>query len=253
MNSQSRFKIFIALLAAITIGWCLPMVAQAAWKTLGPGIMYQDLSPIYIRDWSHIHVFKVDPSLSTFELVQQKQIEKTFPSIIQYANYKKTNLAFNGGFFDSQLLPLGLRISNYKILNRFKKISWWSVFYIENKHPHIVYGKEFNYHSGMEFALQSGPRLVIHGKIPHLKPGLAERTALCILPNHEIAVIITQYFPMTLTQLGKWLTDEPLQCIEAINLDGGSSTQLFAKFSGFYLHMTGLASVSDAITVMPRS
>ncbi len=247
MNTQSRILTFIALLAMYT----LP--AQADWQTISPGVAYQDLSPFYIKDWSHIHVFKIDLNKQKFQLVLQQQVELTFPSIAQYAQYQKAPLLFNGGFFDKKQHPLGLRISNYKKLNPYKHISWWSVFYIKNNQAHITHSNQFHLVDRTEFAVQAGPRLIDHGKIPSLKPGYAERTALCILPNQEVAVIITQYFPMTLHQLARMLSDKPLQCQQAMNLDGGSSTQFFAKFSNFYLHMPGLSSVSDVIAVSPRS
>ena len=247
MNTQSRFRTFVALLAM----YALP--AKAEWQQISPGIEYQDLSPIYIKDWSHIHVFKIDLNKQKFQLVLRKQVELTFPSIAQYAQYHKAPLSFNGGFFDKKQQPLGLRVSNYQKLNSYKHISWWSVFYIQNQKAHITHQSHFHLPEHTEFAVQAGPRLIESGKIPSLKAGYAERTALCILPNQEVAVVITQYFPMTLNQLARILIDKPLQCQQAINLDGGSSTQFFAKFSNFYLHMPGLSSVSDVISVSPRS
>jgi uncharacterized protein YigE (DUF2233 family) len=249
MNTQSIFKIFIALFGL----FFLSLANASTWQALKPGIMYQDISPIYIRDWSHIHVFKIDPKLFSFELIEKKQTEKMFPTINQYAEIKNANLTFNAGFFDANLSPLGLRISHYKKINNFKNISWWGVFYIKNQRPYISSAKQFSLSKDIEFAVQSGPRLIANGKTISVKGGYAERTALCILPNHEIAVVITQYFPMTLSQLGQMLSTESLACQDAINLDGGSSTQFSAKFSGFHLHMPGLAAVSDAIAVVPRS
>jgi uncharacterized protein YigE (DUF2233 family) len=249
MNTQSKFITFIALLCT-----CFVSVVRAddSWQQLQAGLMYQDIAPLYLRDWSHIHIFKVDPKQYTFELIQKKETGKTFPTINQYADIKKAKLTFNAGFFDAKLLPLGLRISNFKKLNNFKNISWWGVFYIQNHQAHIASAKTFSTSNNIEFAIQCGPRLLVNGHKPSLKAGYAERTALCILPNQEVAVVITQYLPMTLPQLAQMLGDAPLHCQNAINLDGGSSTQFLASFPGLHLHMPGLASVSDAISVIPR-
>lgn len=250
MNTQSRFKFFIALLFVSLISI---QSSYAKWQELRPGISYQDLSPILIHDWSHIHVFKIDPKQYQFELVQHQQTSHHFPTINQYAEHQHAPLSFNGGFFDNQQHPLGLRISKYQRLNPFKNISWWGVFYIKNQIPNISSAKNFSYSKQIEFAIQSGPRLLVDGHFTPVHQGYAERTALCILPDNQIAVIITQYYPTTLHRLAEILKSAPLHCQDAINLDGGSSTQFFAKFYGFYRHMSGITSVSDAITVMPRS
>jgi uncharacterized protein YigE (DUF2233 family) len=250
MNTQGRLHIFIALL---TIVMSPLILAESSWKNLRFGLAYQDLAPAPIHDWSHIHVFKIDLKHYRFELVQHHQTEHHFPTMHQYAEHQHAPLTFNGGFFDKKQQPLGLRISNHHQLNPFKNISWWGVFYIEHGRPYIKSARNFHQQKSMEFAIQSGPRLLVNGHIPSLHHGYAERTALCILPNHEVAVIITQYYPADLTHLAQILKKAPLHCQNAINLDGGSSTQFFAKFSGFYRYMSGITSVSDAITVIPRS
>jgi len=234
---------------------CLILGSQngfAAWKPLEPGIEYQDLAPKLLQDWSHLHAFKIDPKRHTLKFIQQAETEKTFPTIVQYANRHSGNLTFNGGFFDDKLHPLGLRISNYQTLNLLKPISWWGIFYLRKQQAKIQAAKSFHPQKDIEFAVQSGPRLLISGKSPRLHPGFAERTALCILPNHEIVVVISQYFPLSLQQLADILKASPLGCQDALNLDGGSSTQFLANFSGFHRHMPGLASVADAIAVIKR-
>lgn len=224
----------------------------ASWKKINPGVKYQDMAPHYLSDWSHIHLFEVDIRQNQFKLVNHQQLGMRFPSIEQYAGYQHAPLAFNGGFFDMHHRPLGLRISESKQSNAFKNISWWGVFRIQNQKPSIESAKNFKLHPTPEFAIQSGPRLIINKHIPSLRPGYAERTALCVLSTEKVAVIITQNFPMTLRQLAITLQGPPLYCENAINLDGGSSTQFFAKYPHLFLHMPGLVSVSDAILVSPR-
>jgi uncharacterized protein YigE (DUF2233 family) len=247
MKRQSRIHIFI-----LCLGLLLHQTCFANWKFLEPGIAYQDLAPSLIHDWSHLHAFKIDLKRYELKLVQKQETEKTFPTIFQYAAIHHASLAFNGGFFDEKQHPLGLRISTFHHLNSFKNISWWGVFYIENQHAFIRAAKAFRRNEKIEFAIQSGPRLLINGVSPSLHPGYAERTALCVLANQEIVVIISQYYPLSLKQLADILKAPPLQCKDALNLDGGSSTQFLAKFPRFYRHMPGLASVADAITVIQR-
>jgi exopolysaccharide biosynthesis protein len=54
---------------------------------------------------------------------------------------------------------------------------------------------------------------------------------------------------MTTKTLAKMMRSPPLSCTDAINLDGGSSSQLFAHINSFHLNVHGFSNVSDAIIV----
>ena len=244
---QSLFRYFITLLV-----FFFHSNIFAGWKKITSGIEYQDMAPHYLSDWSHIHLFKIKVREHEFKLINHQQIGLRLPSIEQYAKHQQAAFAFNAGFFDTRHQPLGLRVSESKLSNPFKNISWWGVFRIQDQQASIQSAKNFKQYPLPEFAIQSGPRLIIDNHIPSLHPGYAERTALCVISPGEVAVIITQNFPMTLKQLAITLQGPPLYCQNALNLDGGSSTQFFAKFPHLFLHMPGLVSVSDAIIVSPR-
>jgi hypothetical protein len=44
-----------------------------------------------------------------------------------------------------------------------------------------------------------------------------------------------------------------LECTDALNLDGGSSTQLYANVRLFKINVPGINAITDAILVVPRS
>jgi exopolysaccharide biosynthesis protein len=122
---------------------------------------------------------------------------------------------------------------------------------------HIVNQRNFKKNKEIEFAIQSGPRLVVNGKIPlSLKPGMDSRTALGITKNNDIILVATENLRLTTTQLASVMLafqiDGGLGCVDALNLDGGSSTQLYASFKNFYLDIAGYSAVTDAIIVVPR-
>ena len=130
---------------------------------------------------------------------------------------------------------------------------WWGVFYIKNKKPTIASSRQYEQDQQIDFALQSGPRLLVNGIIPALKPGLAERSALGITANNEVIIIVTENSPMTTTALAEMMQSSPLDCKEALNLDGGSSSQLKAEIGSFQINVHSFANVSDAIVVKPRN
>jgi uncharacterized protein YigE (DUF2233 family) len=219
------------------------------WQKLTAGIEYQDLKTGLLTPWSHIHVFRIDLEKNQLALVTAKTLALKNASADQFAEHSKALLSINGGFFDHEFNPLGLRINNKKLENPLKRISWWGIFYVKNNRPHISNVRHFNHDADIDFAVQSGPRLLVKGKIPSLKPGIADRSALGITAEKKIIILVSTNSAMSTNDLAQMLKSTPLSCTDAINLDGGSSSQLFAHINSFHLNVHGFSNVSDAIIV----
>lgn len=228
---------------------CGPIQAEKAWSTLAPGIEYQDLGGELFIPWSHIHVFRIDLAKNKLDLVTAKKLALKNASVDQFAQYSKALLSINGGFFDQDYKPLGLRINNQQLEHPLKYISWWGIFYTQNNKAHITNVGHFHYDNAINFAVQSGPRLIIKGTIPSLKPGIADRTALGITAEGKVIILVSTNYAMTLRELAQLFKKAPLSCKDALNLDGGSSSQLFAHINSFRLNVHGFSNVSDAIIV----
>lgn len=223
--------------------------AKGYWQKLSPGIEYQDLAGGLLSPWTHIYAFRIDLNKNTLALVNAKNLALKNASANQFAEHSKALLSINGGFFDNQFNPLGLRITNKKLENPLKRISWWGIFYIKNNKASISSLNHFNYDSDIDFAIQSGPRLLIKRKIPSLKAGEADRSALGITVDGKIIILVSTNAAMSTRQLAHLLKSPPLSCTDAINLDGGSSSQLYAHIGSFLLNVHGFSNVSDAIIV----
>ena len=243
MQRQSLFFLMVILLA--------PIQSIAAWRSLAPGIDYLKINAITFSRWSHIHVFRINPQLNQLDLVMATDLGKNQASIKDFAEKSHALIAVNGGFFDQQGKPLGLRIRHSQQRHPLKPISWWGVFYVKNQKPQIVAGTN-KVPADVEFAVQAGPRLIINDKIPRLKPGYAERTALGVDTAGNILLVITENTPMTTTELAERMHTQPIKCTQALNLDGGSSTQLYAELHGFNLFEPGFANISDSLVVTAR-
>jgi exopolysaccharide biosynthesis protein len=46
--------------------------------------------------------------------------------------------------------------------------------------------------------------------------------------------------------------DGGLECVDAINFDGGHSTQLYTRLQNFNLQVPSFTAVADAVLVSPR-
>ncbi|MBY0377147.1 MAG: phosphodiester glycosidase family protein [Gammaproteobacteria bacterium] len=227
--------------------------AASNWRTLVPGIEYQDLDGSFLTPWSHVHVFRINLKNNELSLVTAKDLAREHASIEEYSEFSKALLAINGGFFDNHYKPLGLRIYHKRQQSPAKNISWWGIFYIKNQKPHLTSASQYSPDRQIEFAIQSGPRLLINNRIPALKPGRAERSALGITHDGRVIILVTDNMPLSTTELAQLMKAQPLNCENALNLDGGSSSQLRAHLGTFQLDVHGFSNVSDAVIVKAKT
>lgn len=197
---------------------------------------------------SSVTAFRIDPARYKLKSVLAKNTVNDSTAFV--ANLGKASnalIAINGGYFSVQGSPLGLRLSNYKVLSRRKNISWWGIFYIQDHIPYLSASNQFTFNKNISFAIQAGPRLLVDGNIPKLKEGLAARSALGITRDNKIIIAITDGLSLSLTQWAKVL--KKIGCHYALNLDGGTSSQLYVKMEGLNFQIPNYKPVTDAVIV----
>lgn len=222
---------------------------ETRWKSLKKGLEYSEIrvSP------GIIHAFRINPRAYNFGIVTSKDLGRPNSTVRDMAKAKSALVAINGGFFTPEFDSLGLLISNYKEINPLKKTSWWSVFFIRDSVPEIVHTSSFKKDSSVSVAVQCGPRLLIGGNIPKLKSSIAERSAVCIDSKRRVILIATDNLLVTPQEFAEYLRrgekDGGLGCRDALNLDGGGSTQLYAHVGSFRLDVQGVSKVTNAVAV----
>jgi uncharacterized protein YigE (DUF2233 family) len=241
----------VIVLLLVMVGFHFAMAANH-WRTLAPGVQYKDIVATHFTPWSHIHAFRIDLHQNRLSLTTAKDLHHDFASADDFAQFSHALLAINGGFFDKNYAPLGLRIRDNHTLSSLKPISWWGVFYTQHGRASLSNAKQFHTAPSIDFAIQSGPRLLVNGSIPSLRPGTAERSALGITQDGQVIILVTEHAAMTTTELAKLMKAPPLNCLNALNLDGGSSSQLYAQMNAFHLNVHGFSNVSDSVIVTPR-
>jgi uncharacterized protein YigE (DUF2233 family) len=102
----------------------------------------------------------------------------------------------------------------------------------------------------MDEAIQCGPRLVIDGYIPDFYPEISARSGIGIDPSGRIVLAVTEQGELTLRQFA--LALKAFGCVDALNLDGGPSTQLFLKAGKTLLDVPGGYGVPTALLLVPR-
>lgn len=245
-----------ALLLAVFIS---PLEARADWQKLDSGLHYQALSiqnPVASGQKAPppilIHAFKVDPA---------KYAIKPFitSSVTDAPNAVKSNgalLAVNANFFDERNRALGLVIKDSKTLSPFKNVSWWGVLAFEKARAWIVHSSEYRARASITNAIQAGPRLLANGVTPpKIKNQLSRKTAIGINRDGMVLFIVTKDYMSTLDFakiLAKPEKQGGLGCVHALNLDGGSSTQAYARVGGFEFNLPTFAKVPVFLGVFKR-
>lgn len=242
---KSKFQLlFIAIIMTLP----LTLNAKTQWHSLLPGLEYTHLAPQKDNPLARLHAFRLNLKKFKFNLTLAHDVQQPTITAHEIATQFNALLAINGGFFTPTLKSIGLRIHDGKIKSPLKKFSWSGIFYItKSRQPKIVSVRNFSLDSDIDFAIQTGPLLIIDDKIPRLKPDLAERTAIGITRDNQIIVAITQNAPMTTKHLAEILQE--FNCNNALNLDGGWSTQLYAQIKKVVIAVEGYSRVVDVVWV----
>jgi hypothetical protein len=159
----------------------------------------------------------------------------TAAEILHAAGANGVVAVVNGGFFDGNGRSLGLRLTHGDVAVPFRGKVDWGVFYVAAHRAHIVHSSEFVSRPGIDAAIQVGPRILIAGVVPKLKPQVARRTALAVDRDGKTLTLVVADEPVEAAQLGDRLA--ALGFYSALLLDGGPSTQIAAR-------VTANASVS---------
>lgn len=233
-------------LALLAITYSLNTHA-GGWKNIADGIEYQKVS----AGTGFIHFFKIDTLKYKLDVITAKQFGLTNIDAKTIAQKSNALIAINGGFFTPEFASLGLLVQSGKKNNPIKMTSWWHIFQMNRFKPMIISKQSFELTPDIEMAIEAGPRILSDGHtLEGLKETLAERTAIGIDRSGKIIIAVTENYMVSLSKFAEYLTS--VGCYDALNLDGGSSTQLYAKIKGFELLRAGLSPVANGVGVFPR-
>lgn len=179
-------------------------------------------------------------------------------SLGEMMRHEKCLAGVNGGYFDENFAPLGLRIANGQMiapLQRARLIT--GVLVASPRGVQIVRSREFSRRLGVSAAIQCGPFLVDRGQaISGLNDSrLARRTFTATTSSSRALVGVCS--EVSLAELAKMLATtslaEDLKIERALNLDGGSSSAFwFARENGSAISISEQKSVRDFVGIVPK-
>jgi exopolysaccharide biosynthesis protein len=163
----------------------------------------------------------------------------------------------NGGYFQADLEPVGLLISNERLVHRQQKANLLSgIFYVRNGRPWLARTREFPGLKGIQEAIQCGPFLVDGGRavtgLDDIR--VAARTFIFSCGQSEWGFGICR--SVTLKGMGDLLAQTTIvpdhHIIRALNFDGGSSTTFYAGCDGRTLFSEGRPVVSNYLVLKAK-
>jgi Phosphodiester glycosidase len=252
MRRLDTVSYILPVLLTVSTGIALPMEDQSSrFRVVAPGIEHAtfEAQPAGSEPFSG-HAFKIDLDVAELRLVPAggPSSRRTVADIV--ASYTAV-VAINASFFDREGRAMGLAVDRGRLIASGKRKSWGALV-IDDQSARIVSGAEVNDPLAHRLVVQGIPRLVVGGKIQQLKPQLAERTAVCAEGGVVVLVVSTQ---AEATAFARFLADPPVKgglgCLDALNLDGGQSTQLVVKLPTLALSLPRGWGVPNALVVAP--
>jgi exopolysaccharide biosynthesis protein len=159
----------------------------------------------------------------------------------------------NGGYFDPQNAPVGLLISDGKLIAPLRKARLLSgVLVITKSRVEVIRPGEYSSRKNVLAAAQCGPFLVDAGKpiagLNETRP--ARRTFVFTSGADRGAIGFCS--TVTLAQLGEILAIPELRVQRALNLDGGSSSAFWFNGEHGVVSIPEQKTVRDFVVITPR-
>jgi len=216
-------------------------VPPAFWRPVADGFLRGQLS------LGRTELFRIDLSrYATAVVVPGKEAPRT---AAEMRAARGALLAVNGGFFDENGKPLGLRIEDGQTRIKLRPRVDWGVVLLRAGSAAIVHSRDYVEEPNVMGAIQVGPRLLVDGRPTRLKPQSARRTVVGVDRSGRWLTVGTSRDRVLAEDLAAALAG--LDVHAAMMLDGGPSAQLSAKIGTTAVEIPGGYSVPDGLLILP--
>lgn len=216
----------LAALTVLAVCGALHLRAQGdtPWRRLPNGLQTRDLHRKSRAMSVSIRAFRAPAS--SFRVAGNHYLNAA-----NWLRQTRARVVVNGGYFDGNGRPMGLRQGKNTASNTLRRADW-GVFWIKNGVAHVSHTRDFSASNHPDEAIQCGPRLVVNGKPTDLKPQWARRTGVGIDRSGRVVLAVSDG-ELSLEEWAQlWASPSGLNCPNALNMDGGPSTQLAVAGAG---------------------
>jgi uncharacterized protein YigE (DUF2233 family) len=241
----------------------LAVSAQAEWKVLSTesehGRAGTEHRHVVVEDASADQRVTFDVAVFSPKSTALRVIDNPDgQSLATVMKQQKYACGVNGGYFDTEFKPIGLRVADGTTLSALRRGRLITGILLQSDRGiDVVRASEFSRTKKIATAVQSGPFLVEANKrIRGLNDSqLARRTFAGIGANDRVVLGICS--DVSLAELANILATEPIavdtKIRRAMNLDGGSSSAFwFAREDGSTFSIPARKPVRDFVAIIPK-
>lgn len=226
-----------------------------AWRRLPDGLSIRRLREGAVAPGSPPALLvRLDPALHRLRMHGEPAGEGWTP--LRAEARPRALAVLNGGYFDERGRPLGWLVCDGREQSALRPAGW-AAFVIDGAgRARVVPAREAARLDSVAQAVQAGPRLVVAGAPNPLKPQVAVRSFVGVDARGRIVLGTTSPFPAEANALARALAASEeaggAGLVDALNLDGGGSAQLWirgAADDGSDVALPGLSPVPDLLVV----
>ncbi|MCB1214926.1 MAG: phosphodiester glycosidase family protein [Deltaproteobacteria bacterium] len=250
---HKTFKSFLILIfSCLLVSSCQANALK--FETLKPGLELSYWQPQKLN--TALHVLRVDLKHWTAKPILAKDYQNKNLDVKEMQNKSGAIAVINANFFDEKKEALGLVLRDGEVLNRFHPTSWWGSLLIENKKASITKVFKKTDLGSAQQGVQAGPILVKGGKKNKLKENQSSKSAVGLDLQGRLYIIVSDG-AIEINQLAQILADSPKQgglgLQEALNLDGGPSTQFYLKTGQKEIYRQGGTAVPVGLGIFYKN
>lgn len=220
----------------------LVVAAPGVVGAKGTGVRHR----IDVIGGNRAHVISADLGRSTLRVVDARDFGASALTAREFLEKSGAVAAWNGPFFDLDGKPMGLLVVDGVVRRELRPVDW-GVFAVDAAGARIVHTDAWTTSAGVKQAIQVGPRLVVGGAPVSLKPQSARRTAICLKGPRSMEVLVSEG-SLWAKDLATHLAGHG--CRDALNLDGGPSSQLAYRTKDGIVEVAGGVPVPVALVLI---
>lgn len=203
-----------------------------SWRAIAPDLELADISSDGSLLQAPLVMVRSSLSQVRLRLIRAAEFGLERAEVRTLCRLARASACINASFFDEGGQPLGLLVSRGVLLQPLHRSgrTLTGVLKVTRAGVDVVPRSEFQMANVLE-ALQAGPRLIVDGAlIPGLETSARSgRSAVCRDAQNRVILASSSagFRGLTLKELQSLLLHPKVNCVTALNLDGGGSAQIF--------------------------
>ncbi len=226
--------------------------ADSGWQLLQTGLERRIIRLLNEngRQTEQINLLRIDPGLFEFRIGYSPGQPKPLPTWQQETN---ALIVVNGGFFTPEFAATGLVVVEGQVSGS-SYVGFGGMVTMDQDGVEVRSLRERPYVSTetFDYALQAFPMLVLNGEPAYQTPDFdaARRTVIGVDENGRVLLIVASWGSFTLAEFSSYLANADFGLVNALNLDGGTSTGLTVADPPE--SVPGFTAVPSAILIFPK-